>query len=107
MISLGANRVTAVDPNLNMLTIACSLGVSEGIDFQPGSYESLENVHGPFDLITGFFSFHLVHPEKRNDAIERMLGLLANDGQIALVYPHMTAKDSHFHMALKHANDSW
>lgn len=87
--NLVSGQVIGLEPNSNMLSWAKSQYCVEdypNISFQKGSYSSI-NYENKFDLVTGFFSFHILDPEKRDDALVAIHKSLRSGGSLVMTIP--------------------
>lgn len=81
--------VLGIDPNPNMVSWAKKQYVQEeypNLNFKQGDYIK-NDVDGSFDAITGFFSFHLIPIEDRDQAIKNLFEHLNPDGRIIMIIP--------------------
>lgn len=79
-------KIHGLDPNLDMLTWAERQYLTDGYDnlsFSIGDYNTLR-AESEYDLITGFYSFHIVASEKRDDALKLVHKALKTGGSVAM-----------------------
>lgn len=79
-------KIHGLDPNLDMLTWAERQYLTDGYDnlsFSIGDYNTLRE-ESEYDLITGFYSFHVVASEKRDEALKLVHKALKSGGSVAM-----------------------
>jgi len=82
-------RVQGIDPNMDMLTWAKRQYLTDGyknLSFAQGDFNTI-NKESEYDLITGFYSFHLVDCDKRDEALNLIHRVLKPGGQVAMAIP--------------------